>query len=359
MQFYIIILAIEVMTMWLLRDKPKKAFLIGFLELFVFAAVRGIEIGLDNDSYQSIFSLIKSGYINQKQLRTYERGYVFLNQVVDFLGGEFRTLLVVVSLLSLIGAFYYTKAYSKYPWISIFLYICMGYYELSFTIWRQIIAVSFVLIAYAMQKDGKKWRYLLMIILAFLFHRSAILALLPFLASKLRITKKTILFGVISVGALYLLRNYIVQLVFALGISRMYMYAGNTIAGEGYVLLLIYVVLFFFIYYARNIYVTSVRSGIREKDEQIETCLRQIIPLSIFTLGMQVLSTLFSLLYRAGLYFSVPLILLLPNLLDCFGNYNNKKIVKATFYICFFLFFLLNLYNNNSSYNTMWSMEYK
>src|SRR5690606_10312404 len=80
--------------------------------------------------------------------------------------------------------FYVVKKDSPNALLSIFFYYTLYFYFYSFNITRQMIAVSFILIAFYMLKKEKKLFSFITILFASLFHISALIALPTLLISR-------------------------------------------------------------------------------------------------------------------------------------------------------------------------------
>lgn len=117
---------------------------ISFLVLFIFLAFRGVYVGTDTVVYANMFEEYRMGlYFNLS-----EPGWLVLNKVIDFLGGDFNTLLWFSALLTLVPVFYGVRKNSLYPLFSIFIYLTFYYYFYSFNIIRQSIAQGFIFLSY-------------------------------------------------------------------------------------------------------------------------------------------------------------------------------------------------------------------
>lgn len=125
-------------------SRSKVFWWISFLILFIFLAFRGIYVGTDTVVYANMFEEYKMGlYYNLS-----EPGWLLLNKVVDFLGGDFNTVLWFSALLTLIPVFYGLRKNSLYPLFSIFIYLTFYYYFYSFNIIRQSIAQGFIFLSF-------------------------------------------------------------------------------------------------------------------------------------------------------------------------------------------------------------------
>lgn len=162
-------------------------------------AYRDISVGTDTVNYETIFLYIEADYDWIKQ--AIEPAWVFLNSVVVFFGGDFRNLLILSSLVTLLPVFFIAKKYSANPMLSIFLYYTLYFYFYAFNITRQAIAVNIVLLALiALIRQRKKY-FILLVLLASAFHTSALIVLPAIFINKLS-SKNSILISGAAISML-------------------------------------------------------------------------------------------------------------------------------------------------------------
>lgn len=149
--------------------KSKILLLLSFAILFILLAYRSVTVGTDTINYNIQFNVIKSfGFLNIEPL------WLYLNKFAIALGGNFQLVLVFASLLTLLPVFYVVNKKSPLPFLSIFLYLSLYYYFFSFNIMRQCIAMSFGLLSIMFFNDNKIKKSLFFLLIAVLFHYSAI-----------------------------------------------------------------------------------------------------------------------------------------------------------------------------------------
>lgn len=159
--------------------------------LALIAGLRSEEIGIDTHSYKNIFEWISDGV-----MYPIEPGWYLLNKIILWLGGSYNFLLLVASFLTLIPIGVVGLRSSTNPQMSLFFYYGLYAYLNSFNLTRQLVAVSFALLAYSYVREKKKfWLY---IIVASLFHYSAIFSLIVIFVDKISITKQWIIIGITS-----------------------------------------------------------------------------------------------------------------------------------------------------------------
>lgn len=127
------------------------------------------DVGADWYSYVSYFK-------GQKSISHMEIGYKFLNSSIYDFGGNFTHLFFIVSFFSWV--FIYKSIPVRLLPIGILFYFTDHHFFMSMNVIRQFLAISIVLYSYKYLLN-EKYKFVLFILLASLFHRSALL-ILPF-----------------------------------------------------------------------------------------------------------------------------------------------------------------------------------
>ena len=189
----------------LIKDRKKFIILVA-LQLFLILALRSVTLGVDLSNYSAGYEYIGKLSFEEMTSRLgpmgmskliypfdYENGYTIMNWLSSQIGFSFHGFLVICAAINIgtISAFIYK--YSKKPWLSFVIFSAFGFYAYSFGIIRQSLALSFVLLSY-MCLDKKKYFFaILYFVMAFLCHRSAVVAIIPLILMWRRsvtITKK-------------------------------------------------------------------------------------------------------------------------------------------------------------------------
>jgi hypothetical protein len=97
------------------------------------------------------------------------------------LHADFRVLLIAVSLISLIPIWVlYQEEVRNDGFLAIVMFLNIGLFSIYFSALRQVIAVGFGVIAYKFTKEKKLLLFLLMVLVATLFHKSAFILVLMY-----------------------------------------------------------------------------------------------------------------------------------------------------------------------------------
>ena len=172
------------------KSHPKRKTIIVLFVLLFLSLIAGLryEVGADWYQYYHGPELVgKYGYLGNKN--NYELGYIILCKLIYHLGLGGRTSLFVYAFLT---EFFLIKTIDKYKndidvFFTMFSYMTL-YYFVSFNITRQALAISIGMYAIScinIELDNTKLfgivkknsRYFVFTMLAFLFHRSALICL--------------------------------------------------------------------------------------------------------------------------------------------------------------------------------------
>lgn len=233
-------------------------------------------------------------------------------------------LLFIIYAILMYSFIYLTiKDFSHMTELSLFLYITFPMFFLnSLDILRQHLAVAIVFysIRFVFQKNFIK--YLIMIIFASLFHRSAIIAIPIYFFGTFNISK-LMLYCIIVVS------NFLSPILFQI----------------------VKIIMPYYVYYLENklgvggtkiIYIVNILAIfiIWIKDRLVKYNKNNIIYINLFVFGTLLYNSLLKFGHagpRASLYFIIFLILILPDIIYCFKE---RTIIKVSIYfLCVILFF--------------------
>lgn len=174
-----------------------------FAVLFILSAYREYTVGTDTINYLLHFENV---FVTSET--RLEFAWNWLNRTVADFGGDFTDLLVLSALLYLFPMYWVVYKDSKNANLSIFLYFSLYFYSYSLNIVRQMIAVSFVLLAFHLIQRHKKLFAIAVIFLASLFHLSALIALPMVFIEKLKLREQVYLF---LVGFSFMIGLFFIQ----------------------------------------------------------------------------------------------------------------------------------------------------
>lgn len=182
-----------------LNLSKKGSFWITFLILAFFASVRD-GVGCDYESYVIHIQKIQSGMPHYMEI-----GFKWVVELIATIDSNPR---IVIIFFAITTCFFYLKAIwdqSDDVLFSVFLFLTWGYYFMTFNTIRNYFALSITLFSIKYLDDKQNIRFVIMIVLAALFHKSALVCIpLYFLAKKeYGLKHLPILFGIVAVAIIF------------------------------------------------------------------------------------------------------------------------------------------------------------
>ena len=179
------------------------------LALSFFYGFRSINVGTDTLSYNNIFYDIKQNFYFG--VKFYEPLYVLLNVFCYSICGDFNFFLTIVGLIIFTNTIISINAISKNKLISYFCFVGIGFYFQSFNIIRQWLALSFILVGLIfLLKKNKDYLFVVFVLIAFCFHKSALIAGVFLLFRNIKFEYKTFLFFLIGSSILIFLVDLLI-----------------------------------------------------------------------------------------------------------------------------------------------------
>lgn len=186
-----------------------------YIYLFSFFTVLAgcrYKTGYDWNAYMIFFEKIN----DRNSFRRMEVGYAALNYAFKNVFNSYELMQFSICLSCTVFLFFFLKKYSPFPAVSFLVYASDMFFSYNLGLTRQFISISILLLCGDAIIEGKRLRAFLCICAAFLFHKSAVVAVLFFLCGKVRLKKIT---AIIFVLASVLLNLFGYQLVWKLMLS--------------------------------------------------------------------------------------------------------------------------------------------
>ncbi|MEN5058247.1 EpsG family protein [Sphingobacterium kitahiroshimense] len=166
----------------------RKILIIPFVVLFVLASIRW-ERGTDWQSYINLFENVDNIFY----LLAFEPGFYYLNYIVASISDNYTIVLILQAIIIYGLHFHIIKKYSISPFVS--LMIWFGFYMGSIFFVRFNVALAITLFSFIFIAERKFWKFLICILIAFSFHRSAILFIPAYFLFDKTFTRKQLLLG--------------------------------------------------------------------------------------------------------------------------------------------------------------------
>lgn len=290
--------------------KKKKIYLTVFFGICVtlIASIRSFSVGVDTVQYYYSYKYIADNSWEKILGLRYEQGFIYLCKILSYINSNPQTIIVVSSLIIFPSISYFIYKYSKNIYMSFYFYIILNLYFSHLNIMRQAIAIAIILYAIKFLLDGKNVKYIAMVLIASLFHSSAVICLLLLLLKNFKYNKKTYMYVMILSVVGFGICPYLLK--FILGCFGKYeSYLTSTVFGVsnyfGAVInYLIYLVIYTFchIYHFKN----------ENENDKTSTLFLEMLAM---TCVFQAMAIKIGIVSRVVPYFFIAVIITLPNIL--------------------------------------------
>lgn len=296
-------------------------FLYIFKDNFIFDDLWAYLIGFDYSKsidWGDVYKIRGAyGYLN------YELGWRYYVKLLSTLSNNEGILIYITGFVIIYSYFLVIKKHSRIPWLSIFLFIAMVFYNSLFVL-RQNLAIALCMFSFPFIVERKFWKFLLVMGIAFLFHKTAFIFSILYFLYPIKVRTKTI--TLLLLGGL-LLRSSITVLI-DIGISYFTRYEiyrfGDYTANTTPFLISFAVLLFigFHYYPFQNV----------EKYEKLFFIM--VIVITVFDFSRIGLES--SMIGRLSAYFFPAIIILLPNVISNIKTWPLKFVSITLISVLFF-----------------------
>lgn len=294
------------------KNKEKVFLNVSFIELFLILLFRTPFSDMIN--YINMFHYIGELPFEELKNIDWEYGYVLLNKLITVITSNDRVFIGIVAFIALFGQYIFIKKYSKNYLITLVLFVGLNFFNYHYILFRQEIALAIVLFSIRYIEKQKLVKFILCIAIAMLFHQSALVFALIYVANKIESSKDVRIYFIPIFMGIFALRGFLGNLVY---ISSYTEYEGNIQTSDGYTML--------FLLLGIYIAILVLEMTIIKKDKkEIQTTENIFYWMYTFAIVFQILATTQSLVARIVLYFNFSLIILLPNIIE---KIENRKLV--------------------------------
>lgn len=336
--FLMSVIQFESQARQMINKKKNWPILIFFAIYAILLALRHMSVGVDTAQYSMIFD--RNALTDWTTIfRDFDKeiGYALLNKIVSFLQGNYQLFLGIVAAITVIplAKLYFDE--SENAMVSVSLFLIFPVFIMNFSGIRQGIAVSIGAIAYYAVKKKKLLPFILLVLLAISFHRSAFILILLYPLYHMRLRKAYTPFILGVIGLVYLFNEELFRLVVPL-LGEDYADRLDSISDNGAYAMIILMVLF--LLYA----FIAPDENLMDRDT---VALRNIM---VLVTVLQMFVPLDRLAMRLNYYYLIFVPLLIPRVTNRFKVAdkfitNVINIVMIVFFIGYF--FLVNVSADN------------
>ncbi len=272
----------------------------------VLSAIRGTNVGADTTTYCQAYRYIRRLSFAGAMNYGWEQGYVAVNWLLGQIFKSERALIVFLSFFILVPIFRWIKKESQWPALSIVIFVGMGMWGTSMGILRQWSAMAILTYSYKYIKQKKFIPFVVIVLIAMLFHRTAAIFILAYFIANIPLNKSIIVFSIPFSVALGLLGGKILTV---LNRFARIAEAGNFSGGVSMLIVLWLCILAGLVCFKGKI------------PEKLDFYFRFVF-LAAF---LQPIAFTFSNWARIVVYFSIALVIYLPNFVAELTNDSEKN----------------------------------
>lgn len=297
------------------KSKENTGFWICIIIFTFLAGFRASFVGNDTEEYLRIFKEVDSNNYDFSTSR-YEIGYLIFNKLISLFCNNGQVVFIVS------GAFIYYSVgrfilkYSRMPLLSLLLFLTYGYFSSSMNILRQFIAISILLYSFSYILKGRFVKFLLIVILASLFHTTSFLFIFAYLARYVKPSLKSFLICIL----LAIIGSYAFNILLGemLSIFNAYQhYDGGKYFGDTRAASILYVIISSLVLLLSFILLKGKSKNGNHSISDFNYEINCELILVLFGVCLYILSLKLNILDRIAIYYNIFSIVLLPNAIKC------------------------------------------
>jgi hypothetical protein len=246
---------------------------------------------------------------------------------------NYIVLIFIIAIFQVFAIYKFALKNSKDYFLTIYIFLSFGIYGLGLSAIRQFIALSFFLLGYKHIRDKKFLKFLVYIVIASLFHPSAIIliAIYPFINCNVAYKTKALLLIITGIICTILVSSGIYEQLLTKYVTD-YTYKYANIGSElnsNYTVFLISLLLVI-----ADFFLSNKKKGKRDKTDA-NYCYLLLLCLFAY------LATLHATLGRTIIYFMPAVALFVPDIISGLKDGSEKKLFKLGVFAIFLLIYIL------------------
>lgn len=309
--------------------------------------------GVDtNLVYLPSFHWITDHSMSQVMLRYEDKDPLFymLTKLFTYMISNDQIYLMVISVISVGSYCIFVYKNSENPLMSYILYMGLGYYGIEFQMLRHAIAVSILLCGYKFLKERKAILFIMIVLLASCFHNSALIFMIAYPISYLKIDWKQWVVLTATVIIVYCARDTVLSIIGTVILNeeryQNYMSGNTGMAFTGAIIqLLIYVLCFI------------MSLGKRSND------MTMYLNISVVSIAFMFCVSIIGEFHRISMFFGMYNTIMLPKVIHItpyLKDNRNKFLLNMAICVVFiFYFFFAGVGNAGlQDYKFFWQSVY-
>lgn len=333
---YIVIIAV-IGLLFMNRKFNKRMYtFICALGLFLISSLRSIYFTTDVIGYVTAYERFKTidfvHFLNNFTIKEKDPFFDLISKVFVECGINYRWWLIIIAALFCFSIYFIVYKYSSNIFLSYIMLISLGYFYFSLSGLRQTVALSIILFSYKYLKNRNFKKFFLIVIFASLFHASAIIFLLIYPISNMKVDFKSIIIILFFLIIAYTCKYQIIKILSFMNIGDKYSYyidSGTTLTISGFLIQF-------------SIYLFCLKY----KKDLIKLNKKNVILYNLLFVGVifQSFAAVIAEFFRISMYFSIFGIILLPKAINI---EKNKKLRICLYYAIIVLLIIYILKRND------------
>ena len=313
--------------------------------LTFFACVRHYSVGQDTSAYISLFyafgSVQWNSILSFLRFSSYESGYILYSKILYSLFPYRQTITIANSLLFAFFTYKFMRKYSKDCIMSLFVFYAFGFYQTSFNIVSSLIAAMMIYANLDVFHEKNKLKAILIMVLAFFFHRASILLIILFFIENIPLNKWRVLLVLLLAAACALFYPIVLPVISFLAPSEYEGYINATHGDNGMILIFHLLII---VYLAFFKYVLKKKQMLNDENAVLPNTINWLILMEIccFIISLRV-----SKFTRVAYMFTPAYFIFIPELVDEVKGYFNRIILRTSLFALIGAQFFLRLSINN------------
>lgn len=310
--------------------------LIDIIMLILIMCNRGKSVGTDLSTYLYYYDVLgkvsKETLFMEAKYRGIEYGYALFYRIVYLINSNEKAYMIISSLFIMVPIYKFIKRKSVNPIFSLLLFVCLGLYNQSFNTMRQFMAMGILLSSFSQVEKRKGKIFFFQVIIASLFHKSAIIFFVVYPLYNKSISKEKLLYIAISTIISVLVFGNIIS-AFLINIMGYIKYSDRN--GLISVIMIVEILITF-------VYIFNYNKFKRYNSKCDIYIYMSIIAVCVGLLGLRM-----DLFHRMSIYFQIGYVVSIPMFLNSFRSKFFRNTSKFIVIILFVLYYLQGLVNSS------------
>ena len=198
------------------KEQRRSIYYASVVFLLIIFIAQDFSVSIDIAEYMRQYAIIPTLTFGQMLTHKFEIGYVLLCRLLEMTFESDRVLLLAMGVLILLpfGRFYDRE--SSQPMVALMAFVALGMYMHAIIFWRQLAAMAILTFAIPYIRQRKLLPFLLILLAAMSFHKTAVVFLWIYLIYKIPIGKMLLLGCAVLAVILGFFGNDIIDLGIAL-----------------------------------------------------------------------------------------------------------------------------------------------